>query len=255
MRVVAVLFALMSPTGIGAQEFAGAERARILESARARYYNLTGLGLKSFTCAVNFDLGTISKSLLPDSDQADRTLLQAATFVLKVTSAGPTLHYQFPDGAVSQSQDIVAGVTTWITEIVQGFFQTWPVKGLSGPIPRDKQVERVEREGEGYRVTVRAAGGSSELRLDKDLVVREILTHLKDGEIDERPTFTNTPAGLVFAGNETTDKEPIGVTKVLYGIEQTQLEGVLLPRAVHLVIGSHMDVRFSLSGCKVVRTR
>ncbi len=253
IRLVAVIFALVWPTGSQAQELAGAERARVLEAARARYYNLTGLGVKSFTCGVSFDLGTISKAMLPESDAADKALLQSATFALKVTPAGPTVRYGFPQGAVSQSQEVVAGVTMWITEIVQGFFQAWPAKGLSGPIPADKQVERVERDGDGYRVTAKVSGGTAELRLDKEYVVREIVNRLKDGDIDERPLFAVTSGGLVFSGNETLDRVQEGVTKVRYGIEQGQLDGVLLPSKVHLVVGDHMDVRFGLEGCRVVR--
>src|ERR1700712_5057688 len=89
------------------QEVTGSERQRVLETARSRYYNLTGLGVKSFTCGVNFDLDTLSKGFLPAGDIADRALLQTAIFTLKVTPGGPSLKFQFPDGAQSQSEDVV----------------------------------------------------------------------------------------------------------------------------------------------------
>ena len=73
MRLVAAMLAVW-PLCTQAQEFTSAERARFLETARGRYYNLTGLGLKSFTCQVNFDLGALSKGLLPENDPADRAL-------------------------------------------------------------------------------------------------------------------------------------------------------------------------------------
>ena len=249
--VLAMIFLGMPARG-HAQELAGADRQKILDAARAHYYHLTTLGLKSFTCGVNFDLSTISKALLPETDAADRMLLQNAVFVLQVTASGPMVRYQFPEGSVSQSQDVVSGVTLWITEIVQGFFQTWPAKGFDGPIPRDKLVQTVARDGDGYRVDVKSANGSSEVRLDKELVVREVLSRGRDGEVDEHPAFAATPDGLVFAGNETVDRSRTGVTKVRYTIEQGEAGGVRLPRAVHLVIGEHVDVRFALSGCKVV---
>jgi hypothetical protein len=253
MRVLSAvaILCLLCPMGARTQELTGTGRQRVLETARSRYYTLTGLGAKSFTCGVHFDLQTLSPGLLPPSDTADRALLQGASFTLKVTQNGPSVAYRFPDGAVSQSQDVVAGVTLWITEIVQGFFQTWPAKGLHGPIPRDREVEHVQREGDGYLVTVKAPGGTADLHLDKDLLVRRIVSRSKDAEVEERPAFTANPAGLLFTGNESVSKDPLGVTQVRYGLEEAPVDGVLLPRSVHLVVGSHMDVRFDLVGCRV----
>jgi hypothetical protein len=252
MPAVVWMLALALPWGARAQELTGPERQRVLESARSRYYSLTGLGLKSFTCAVKFDLGTLSRGLLPESDTADRALLESARFTLKVTPSGPSLHYQFPQGSVSQSQDVVAGVTLWISEIVQGFFQVWAAKGMSGPIPPEKQVQTVARDGEGFRLTVKGVGGMpAELHLDKDFVVRTMLSRGRQEEIEEHPVFTATPDGLVFAGNESTDKGPRGTTQAKYGIEVGEVDGVRLPRAVHLVAGGHMDVRFALNDCRV----
>jgi hypothetical protein len=255
MPAFLLMLALTPLTGARAQELTGSERQRVLESARSRYYSLTGLGAKSFTCAVKFDLGTLSKGLLPVLDTADRALLESAVFTLKVTPAGPSLRYQFPEGSVSPSQDLVAGVTLWVTEIVQGFFQVWTVKGMSGPIPAEKQVEAVVKDGDGFRLTIKGSGMATELRLDKDFVVRTIVSQGRGSEIEEHPVFAATPNGLVFAGNESTDKEPGGTTHVKYGIEQAEVNGLRLPRAVHLVVGEHMDVRFGLHDCRVAMAK
>ena len=251
MRVAALMFVLAWQAAAAAQELTGAERQRVLETARSRYYSLTGLGVKSFTCGVKFDLGTLSKGMLPETDAADRALLESAAFALKETPNGPMVRYQFPEGSVSQSQEIVGGVTLWITELVQGFFQAWTLKGFRGPIPPDKEVQSVTREGDGYRVTAKVARQSSEILLGEDLLVREIVTRGGDGQVDERPAFVPSPKGMVFSGNQTEDKDSSGVTQVRYGVEQGPVNGVLLPRQIHLSIGQHVDVQFVLRGCTV----
>ncbi len=253
MRLAALLFALSVPVGVRGQELAGAERQRVLEAARGRYYSLTGLGVRSFTCAVHFDLGTISRGMLPETDTADRALLQSAAFSLTVTPKGPTLRYEFPQGSVSQSQETVAGVTLWITEIVRSFFEVWPARGFNGPIPAERQVQSLTRDGEGYRVTAKVAGGTSEIRMSGGFLVEEIVTREREGEVDEQPTFAGSANGLVFSGGRTVTKEAAGVTQVKYEIEQAPAGGVLLPRSVHLAIGSYVDVRFGLGACSVVR--
>ena len=244
------MIAFVVPVAMQAQEVTGVARQRVLETLRARYYNLTGLGVKSFTCGVNFDLNTLSKGFLPPDDVADKALLQSAIFTLKVTPGGPTLKFQFPDGARSQSEDVVAGVTLWISELVQGFFQTWPLKGFYGPIPMaDKNVLGVAQDGEGYRVTIKEPGGPLVLKLDKNSVVTDVQG--QNGAILEHPIFTSAPEGLVFTGNDTQDTEPSGVTRTRYAIDISRVDGFMLPQRVHLLVGEHVDVQFGLSACKV----
>jgi hypothetical protein len=250
MRKYLLTIALVVPAAMQAQELTGAARQRVLETARSRYYNLTGLGVKSFTCGVNFDLGTLSKGFLPPEDAADRALLQAAIFTLKVTPGGPTLKFQFPNGARSESADIVAGVTLWISELVQGFFQTWPLKGFYGPIPpADKNVQGIAQDGDGYRVTVKVPGGPLTLKLDKSYSITEV--EGQNGTLVEQPIYTAAPEGLVFTGNATQETQPTGVTRTRYAIDIGRVDGFILPQHVHLLVGDHVDVKFALSGCKV----
>ncbi|ADW70476.1 hypothetical protein AciX9_3471 [Granulicella tundricola MP5ACTX9] len=240
-----------------AQELTGTARQRVLETARSRYYNLTGLGVKSFTCGVNFDLDTLSKGFLPAGDIADRALLQTAVFTLKVTSGGPTLKFQFPDGAQSQSEDVVAGATLWISELVQGFFQTWPLKGFAGPIPhQEKQLLGVAQDGEGYRITVKGPAGPMVLHLDRNSMVTEIQSQNGTAsQIDEHPIFTSAPEGMVLTGNDTQDTEPNGTTRARYAIDIGRVDGFMIPQRVRLLVGEHVDVKFALSGCKVATAK
>lgn len=235
----------------GVQAIAGAERRALLESARGRYYSLTAHGVRSFTCRVHFDFGTVSKTLLPPEDQADRRLLESAEFALKVGPGGPALTYQFPQGSVSQSQETVAAVTLWVSELVQGFFQTWPPRGFDGPVPEDRQVKQLVKEGEGYRVSAKVAGGAVEMRLDKDSLVTEVVG--RGGAETERPRFQSTTDGLVYAGGDAVEMDTDGRTETRYAIETGRAGDLMLPRTVRLRVGEHVDVRWEMTGCSVER--
>ena len=235
----------------GAQVIAGAERRAVLESARGRYYGLTAHGVRSFTCQVHFDFGTIGKGLLAPEDGADRRLLESAVFLLKVGPGGPSLRYQFPEGSVSQSQETVAAVTLWVSELVQGFFQTWSPWGFTGAVPEDRQVQQVTRTGDGYRVDAKVAGAPVQMRLDSDSLVSEVVG--RNGAETEHPQFTKMADGLVYAGAEQVETDADSRTETRYTIESGGTAGVILPRAVRLWVGRHVDVRWEMTGCVVER--
>lgn len=235
----------------GAQVVAGAERKALLESARGRYYSLTAHAVRSFTCQVRFDFGTVSKGLLPAEDVADRRLLESAVFALKVGPGGPSLRYAFPQGSVSQSEETVAAVTLWVSELVQGFFQTWPPWGFAGAVPEDRQVQQMVRDGDGYRLDAKVRGATVQLRLTGDSLVTEVVG--RGGAETERPRFQQTADGLVYAGADTVDTDADGRTETHYAIESGTAAGVVLPRAVRLRVGQHVDVRWEMAGCVVER--
>lgn len=251
LLTAAVLWCGLARPVAPAQELRGAEREAVLSSAREHYYSLTGKGVRSFTCGVRFDFGTLGKGLLPPEDKADRRLLESATFMVKVSPGGPMLGFRFPQGSVSQSQDTVAAVTLWVSELVQGFFQTWPPRGFAGPVPESRQVRDVVRDGDGYRILAKVAGTLMELHLDREFLVTEVI-----GRADaqtERPQFNQTPEGLVYAGGGSVETDAQGKTQVHHAIESARVDGVLLPRQVHLQVGQFVDVRWAMDGCTVER--
>ena len=256
MRIAPWLLActLAAPLGLRAQEVTGAERTRVLAAAREHYYSLTGQGVRSFTCAVNFDLGTVSRTLLPPADAADRHLLDSVAWTLKVTPSGPKLEYRFPEGVTAEDVDVVSAVTVWVAQLVGGFFQVWPVLGFAGPVPPDKQVRHAVREGDTLVLSVKTAAGDRELRLDGKGMLLRVLA--ENGRVDTRPEFrplTFTGGPLRLSASTTTEYVGDAATVSRYTVDSAMVDGVTLPQTVHLTIGTHVDVHFGLSGCTVQR--
>jgi hypothetical protein len=157
--------------------------------------------------------------------------------------------YPKESGAVAQQS--IAPVVNWMTAIVSGFFQTWPSKGWSTPIPPfGRWVDKIVPTDTGYEIRARSKDGLESIAMSRDLVVTRITSI--GGKIDEHPAYLATPDGLIFSGNEALDDSGAGGrTTVKYQIDNAMTDGFRLPSAVHLQVNDNVDVRFSLNGCSV----
>jgi hypothetical protein len=227
---------------------------QIVESARSKYYNLEGLGFQSATCKVNFDFSTIP-SLAAEDKEATYRLLRAIRFSLNLERKNPSVFYSYPLGTSDTAQQRAAPTTNLLKSLAMGVFQTWPTKGLRGPIPAfDSQIQGAVATDDGYVVTLKVPGGPVQVEMNKDYLVRRIVS--VGGKIDERPLYAATPEGLIFAGVYVIDdSEQGGRVEVQYELENTIVDGLRLPTFVHLRVNQNIDVKFSLSDCSVEKGR
>jgi hypothetical protein len=226
---------------------------KVLETARSRYYSLEQQGLVSFQCIARFDLATIPPQLLPPEDVADRTILRNSTLSLKYERKGPTVTRRYPDGTTDVAEAGVTKLIDWMTSLVNGFFMSWPTKGLQGPIPPfDSQIEKVVPTSSGYEVVLNASGGPVTVEMDKQyLVTRIVSIH---GMVDERPVFVETSGGLVYSGTHTiTENQQGEKTDIRFDIDSAIVDGLRLPNLVRLRVNDNVDVKFALSGCSATK--
>jgi hypothetical protein len=122
---------------------------QIVETARSKYYNLEGLGFQAATCRVNFDFSTIP-SLAAEDKEATYRLLRAVRFTLNLEGKNPSVLYSYPPGTNDTAQQRAAPTTNLLKSLAMGVFQTWPTKGLRGPIPAfDSQIQGAVAANDG----------------------------------------------------------------------------------------------------------
>ena len=173
-----------------AQQLSGNDR-KVVESARARYYSLNAAGFQSLKCSVKFDFSTVPL-LQSASDDPTRRLVEATEFTLILDDKGrPSVQHHYPSDSDQVAQQHASQVTNLLTSFVGGLFQTWPTKGLQGPIPPfDSQIESIGSTEHGYAISLRVPGGPVKVLMDKSYLVTEIISAA--GKIDKSTSILST---------------------------------------------------------------
>ena len=240
--------ALLVPMGILGQQLLPAEKS-MADAARAKYYNLEAAGFQALTCSVKFDFATVPV-LSSSSEDPARKLLEATSFTLVLDGKGrPSVEHHFPDGTTEESKQQASQVTNLLTSFVMGLFQTWPSKGLEGPIPPfDSQIERVAKTDQGYTFSLRVPGAPVEITTDKNYLATEITS--LGGRVKEHPVYVQSPDGLIFSGNDALDEShPGSPVEVRYELGSTMVDGLRVPSSARLRVNQNVDVKFALDKC------
>jgi hypothetical protein len=243
------MISILLPIGMPGQSLT-AEDQKLLESARSRYYNLEERGFLSASCSVDFDFSTIPSIPVEDRDATYR-LVKETRFTLNLDRKNPTVSFSYPMGASDSARRHADPLAGLLRSLVFGLFQTWPSKGLHGPVPAfSSQIESVERVEGGYKFVLKVPGGPVQIEMDKNYLVRRITSI--GGKVEELPIFDSTPDGLIFAGNVATDDSEVGGrVQVRYEFANSMVDGFRLPSSVRLRVNQNIDVRYSLTDCSV----
>ena len=197
-KVLPLFYSWFCPrAGRLARQLSAADKA-LLQAARARYYNLELKGFVSATCQVHFDFSTVP-ALSTKDGEPDRKVLEGAVFTLHLNSRQqPALEIAYPSATTPAARDAVAQTANLLKSLVTGFFQTWPSKGLDGPVPPfDSEIQSVSKTDKGYSLSLLVPGAPVRMDMDKNYLVTEISS--AGGKIEERPAYAASPDGLVFA--------------------------------------------------------
>ncbi|GAA3753974.1 hypothetical protein GCM10022270_10820 [Terriglobus aquaticus] len=239
-----LLAALLSAS---AQQLSQADQV-IMDAARARYYSLQEKGFVSLACTVHFDAATVP--LLPMLGAPAQDLLKATAVRLTLNDHGGTTSVAYPDGTTEAAKQQIAPVINVLNSLLTGLYQTWPSKGLFGPIPPfSNSVERVTPASQGYLFSLHVPGAPATLSTDKNYLATEIVS--AGGTIHEHPTYTPTPDGLVYAGNDAVQSTPDNPVVVHYEQQNSVIDGLRLPSGGRLRVNSNIDLRFTLENCSV----
>jgi hypothetical protein len=249
MRLVwlAALAAIVLFVHASGQQLSTKSRA-ISESARARYYHLETRGFKSLTCSVKFDFARMKG--IPSG--VTNKLVEATEFTLTLDrKGGPAVRHHYSREVGEDEKQELSQLTPLLASFVMGLFQTWPTKGLHGPIPPfDSQIESVIARQDGYAFSLRVPGSPVQIRTDMDYVVTEVIS--AGGKIKEHPVYTPSPEGLIFTGLHAVDSsDPDNPVEVRYELGTAVVDGMRVPISARLRVNQNVDVRFSLSKCSI----
>ena len=78
----------------------------------------------------------------------------------------------------------------------------------------------------------------------------------ENGRVESRPEFKPlSSAGdrLLLSSSTITEHAGDAATVTRYTVDSAMVDGIALPQTLRLTIGTHVDVRFRLSGCTVQR--
>jgi hypothetical protein len=248
-----VLFAILLTANSHAQQLPAAQK-QIADAARARYYSLTNEGFQSLTCSVEFDWTTVP---LVSPTDADSTLavLKSARFILTIDDKGrPKLDHAYPKALIPKDEQVISQQTNLLNSLVLGLFQTWPTKGLAGPIPAfDNSIEGVKPVDDGFVFNLRVPGGPVEIFTDRNYLVTKITSI--GGKVEEYPVYSVSSKGLIFAGNRALDTGQSPPVEVSYVLDTAEVDGFTVPSSVRLKVNSNIDVQYKLTSCKATRSQ
>lgn len=229
------------------------EEKTLVDKARAQYYNLQASGFDSLTCNVVFDFNSIPFANLDDEL---KNSLKSSTLVLTIDSRGrttvdKTLSATTPNAVTAQATQLLSVMQS----LVSGVFQTWPTKGLTGPIPPfDRQINHVKTTSDGYVFDLNVPGAPVLITTDKAFITKSISSI--GGMTIETTTYTPSEHGLIFAGTHALNKNTDGSEiEVEYSLSTQEIEGLAVPASVHLVVKPNIDARYSLESCKAKKSQ
>ena len=251
VRFVALLSVSLLPSSVHAQRLSP-EDIKILDAARAKYYQLGRRGVGSFTCTITFDS---LKLRIPDSQQSEpqRRLLQSTHLTLKVTPNGGTLDHKYPTGMDEAAQQQVQPLIDNLGALLQNTMPSWSRKSFFGPLPIfDNQVFSFTTTPDGYLVIVQGRQQPVLFQMNRDYLLTRVTT--VDGKGDSRLTFVQTLEGWILSREEGTETLAGGQTvEAESDIETTVVGASRLPRSMHLYTNQNIDLRFTLTDCTVAK--
>ena len=194
------------------------------------------------------------KALLLPAEVAGRAPLEATQLQLTMNSRGkPSLNTAIAPGASAIMLPIYKKFFELAGNLVTGFAATWGAEGTNGAVLNVSDVLSVTPGVPLTRIRLPEPGAKLELLVNDQMLVTEILTSSPKETIDEHPTFTPSPRGLLFTANDTSMRQGEESTQVHYTVSYQEVGTFLIPQDVHLAVNDNIDVKFRFANCAVQR--
>jgi hypothetical protein len=214
------------------------DKAKTLQAARERYYNLRTLGLSEVQAAIqpNWDVLLDGTNAAPSA----RTLLQNLHFWISIDAAGKL---QLTHDAKALPPDQVEGVEKifkGMNSSVAGFFRTWSIFMLTSPFPATDSDFNFERRSNGFRFSQRQNDLDVAIETDSEFTITEIRVVAADRTSSLKPVLEKTPAGLMLKGYTASSRGSDGSnTTVQASLEYELVSGLQLLHKVKLDTNFH----------------
>ena len=209
------------------------DKAKTLQAARARYYNLRSQGLADVQVAIqpNWELLLEGTNSAPSA----RTLLNNLHFWISIDAADK-LQLTHDGKAVPEDQVLaVEKIFKGMNSSVTGFFRTWSIFLLGSPFPVPGSDYAVEQRTDGFRFLQKQNDLDVAIDTDNEFAITEIRAVAVDRTSSLKPILEKTPAGLVLKGYTASARRPDGsITTVQASLEYGTVSGLRLLHKVNL---------------------
>lgn len=223
-------------SAVGEAQTSDIDKAKTLQAARERYYNLRTLGLSDVQVAIqpNWDVLLEGTNPAPSA----RTLLNNLHFWILI-DAGDKLQLSHDAKAVPVDQvEAVEKIFKGVNSSVTGFFRTWSIFLLSSPFPVPGSDYAVERRANGFRFLQQQNDLAVTIDTDNEFAITEIRAVTVDRTSSLKPILEKTPAGLVLKGYTASSQRPDGSnTTVQAALEYETVSGLRMLHKVNLDTG------------------
>ena len=209
------------------------DKAKTLQAARERYYNLRTAGLLQVQGSIktNWDLLLEGTNPAPSA----KTLLNNLHFWISIDAAD---HLQLSHDAKAVPVDqleAVEKIFKGMNSSVTGFFRTWSIFLLSSSFPAPGSDYAVERRANGFRFLQRQNDLDVAIETDNEFAITEIRVVAVDRTSSLKPILEKTPAGLVLKGYTASSQRPDGSnTTVQAALEYETVSGLRMLHKVNL---------------------
>jgi hypothetical protein len=232
-RIGWVIVIVMSANSGLASQGADFDKAKTLQTARARYCNLRTQGLSDVQVAIqpNWEVLLEGTNAAPSA----RTLLNNLHFWISMDEAD-RLKLSHDRKAVPTDQlEAVQKIFTGMNSSVTGFLRTWSIFLLGSPFPAPGSDYAVERRANGFRFLQKQNDLDVTIDTDNEFAVTEIRAVAVDRVSSLKPILEKTPAGLVLKGYTASSRRPDGSnTTVQASLEYGTVSGLRLLHKVNL---------------------
>lgn len=212
------------------------DQARLLSTARQKYYNLNAAGLIEFQANIQPNWEVVLGDLAANAN--NRALLNGLKFSCALDPEGK-LHFTHnaevpPRDQVSAER--VARVFRNMEDALRGFFRNWAIFSLTSPFPQVGTDYSVQQRDGGFKLSQRQAELLVEVEADNDFKVTEIKVSGPEVTASLKPVLESTPTGFLLKGYSANSQRLSGAraTTIQAVLEYETVSGLVLPHRVVL---------------------
>ncbi len=246
-----------------AAELPPADKAQVLEKARASYYNAKKAGLSEFSCGIVPNLEKIYAEMRKtDPKEAERRqqAFQRMHFRLTVTAAGSVnITHSYDGEAPRDLEQNIELFSKYLALATNGFFGAWKSYMLNPTVLDDFAANIVEKDQARYRIRYKGKNTEWLILLDQDMAITSSGFLTREFKTTIRPRFEKTADGFVLTGYDTSLQEPPDAPNAVeqhIEVVNQQVDGLLIPKTLTIQRtdgDSHPAIELALTGCRVTR--
>jgi hypothetical protein len=201
LRILSILAfaAIAAPTH--PQTLSGKDRELLLATARAQYYNLSFLGVKSFTCNVDIDWDALFKQFdgapLPADSPMMVYLMKSRLGVKETVVSGAEVTWANSGTPPDAVADTASKLRSAIQKMLHGFFEAWTPL-INGQFFLDK-VASAKSTDAGYEVMEKPPNKDLDtLIFDKNLLLHHVSSISTEETTEIELKYLPTQQGLLL---------------------------------------------------------